>query len=47
METIRVEFKERYMECSVIRECIGMTEQQVIDRYGLQSPDIEWYRFLD
>lgn len=44
---MKVEFKEIYMEKPVIRECINMTKEQVIEMYGLEEGDIEWYKFLD
>lgn len=43
---IKVEFKEVYMPHSVVRECHNMTKEQVIEIYGLDRSDIEWYKFL-
>ena len=43
--TIKVTFKESYMPKPVTRECVNMTRAQVIEMYGLDQPDIEWYRF--
>ena len=43
---IVVQFKESYMPHSVTRECSNMTKEQVVDMYGLNNPDIEWYKFL-
>lgn len=42
---ITVEFKESYMPNSVERTCSNMTEAQIIELYGLNNPDIEWYKF--
>lgn len=44
--TIKVEFKETYMPHSVVRECVNMTREEVIKVYGLNEPDIEWYKFI-
>lgn len=44
---IKVEFKETYMPKSVVRECYNMTKEQIIEVYGLNSCDIEWYKFID
>lgn len=43
---IKVQFKETYMQHSVERECVNMTREQIIKMYGLDGPDIEWYRFV-
>ena len=43
---IKVQFKEKYMDKSVIRTCVNMTKQQVINIYGLNESDIEWYKFV-
>lgn len=43
---IKVQFKEVYMPNPVERECVNMTRQQVIEMYGLNEPDIEWYKFI-
>lgn len=45
--TLRVRFKETYMNHPVERECSHMTRQQVIDMYNLNGDDIEWYEFID
>lgn len=45
--TITVRFKETYMPHAVERTCVNMTKQQVINIYGLNDPDIEWYEFID
>lgn len=45
--TITVRFKETYMPHAVERTCVNMTKQQVINVYGLNDPDIEWYEFID
>jgi len=42
---INVIFKETYMNCPVKRTCYNMTKSQVIQTYGLNNPDIEWYKF--
>lgn len=44
---ITVEFKESYMPHSVKRTCVNMTKKQVIEQYGLNSSDIEWYKFIE
>lgn len=31
----------------VERECTNMTKEQVIEMYGLNESDIEWYEFID
>lgn len=43
--SIKVTFKEVYMEKEVTRECVNMSKEQVIAIYGLNEPDIEWYQF--
>lgn len=43
---IKVQFKEKYMDKSVIRTCVNMTKQQVINIYGLNESDIEWFKFV-
>lgn len=43
---ITVQFKEKYMDKPVTRTCVNMTKEQVINVYGLNEPDIEWYKFL-
>lgn len=45
--TIKVRFKETYMTNPVERTCTNMTRQQVIDIYGLEEKDIEWYKFIE
>lgn len=42
---VTVEFKEKYMDGPVKRSCVNMTREQVVKIYGLDRPDIEWYRF--
>ena len=44
---ITVEFKESYMPHSVKRTCVNMTKNQIIEQYGLNSMDIEWYKFIE
>ena len=43
---IKVQFEEKYMDKPVIRTCVNMTKQQVINIYGLNESDIEWYEFV-
>lgn len=45
-EKITVEFMERYMGTPVTRTCYNMTREQIIELYGLNEPDIEWYKFI-
>lgn len=45
--TITVTFKETYMPKPVTRTCVNMTREQVIQTYGLDGSDIEWYKFED
>lgn len=44
MATFRVTFKESYMPHEVERTCVVPSEQDVIDIYGLEEKDIEWYK---
>ena len=44
---MKVQFKETYMPKPVIRECVNMTKEQIIEMYDLESDDIEWYKFLE
>ena len=44
---ITVTFKEKYMDEPVTRVCGNMSKEEVIRIYGLDQPDIEWYRFED
>ena len=44
---ITVEFKETYMPHSVKRTCYNMTKKQIIEQYGLDNSDIEWYKFIE
>ena len=44
---ITVEFKESYMPHSVKRTCTNMTKKQIIEQYGLNNSDIEWYKFIE
>ena len=44
---ITVEFKESYMQHSVKRTCYDMTKKQIIEQYGLNNSDIEWYKFIE
>lgn len=45
MNKMTVTFKETYMPKTVTRTCINMSRAQIIKTYGLDSPDIEWYKF--
>ena len=45
MSKITVTFKETYMPKPVTRTCVNMTREQVIEVYGLDEPEIEWYEF--
>ena len=50
MDTIKkfkVEFKETYFPHSVERECHVTSEREVIKIYGLDQPDIEWYKITE
>ena len=44
MAKFKVEFKEAYMPHAVERICDVPSEAEVIRIYGLEEPDIEWYR---
>lgn len=44
MAKFKVEFKEAYMPHPVERECDVPSEAEVIKIYGLEEPDIEWYK---
>ena len=44
MPKYKVTFKESYMPHKVERICDVPTEQDVIDIYGLEEKDIEWYK---
>lgn len=44
MATFRVTFKESYMPHESTKLCDVPTEQDVIDIYGLEEKDIEWYK---
>lgn len=44
MAKFKVEFKEAYMPHPVERECDVPSEAEVIRIYGLEEPDIEWYK---
>ena len=44
---ITVKFKESHMPHSVKRTCVNMTKKQIIEQYGLDNPDIEWYKFIE
>ena len=44
---IVVDFKETDMPHSVKRTCVNMTKKQIIDKYDLNNPDIEWYKFIE
>lgn len=42
-----VEFKENYMDISVTRECIVPDLETVIELYGLNNSDIEYWKLLE
>ena len=44
MATFKVTFKESYMPHEVERTCVVPSEKDVIDIYGLEEKDIEWYK---
>ena len=44
MAKFKVEFKEAHMPHAVERTCDVPNEAEVIKIYGLEEPDIEWYR---
>ena len=44
MAKFKVEFKEAYMPHAVERICDVPNESEVIRIYGLEEPDVEWYR---
>ena len=44
MAKFKVEFKEAYMPHAVERICDVPNEAEVIKIYGLEEPDIEWYK---
>jgi hypothetical protein len=43
----KVTFKETYFPHAVERECWVSNEQEVIKIYGLDEPDIEWYKITE
>lgn len=34
------------MNHPVERTCTNMTEEQIVDMYGLEEDDVEWYEFI-
>ena len=44
MATFKVTFKESYMPHEVERTCVVPSKKDVIDIYGLEEKDIEWYK---
>ena len=42
-----IEFKENYMDISVTRECIVPNLQTAINIYGLNEPDIEYWKIIE
>lgn len=44
MATFKVTFKESYMPHAVERTCKAPSRKDVIDFYGLNEKDIEWYK---
>lgn len=43
----KVEFKESYFPHSVEKECSVPNEREVIRIYGLDEPNIEWYKITE
>ena len=46
MKRIVVEFKETYMNKPVVRECVVSNLDEVIKFYGLNNPDIEYWKVI-
>ena len=44
MAIYKVTFKESYMPHEVERTCNVPSRKDVIDLYGLEEKDIEWYK---
>ena len=44
MPKYKVTFKESYMSHKVERTCVVPSKKDVIDIYGLEEKDIEWYK---
>ena len=44
MKRFKVTFKEAYLSYSVTRECYVRSREEVVTLYGLEGPDIEWYK---
>ena len=44
MAIYKVTFKESYMPYEVERTCDVPSKKDVIDLYGLEEKDIEWYK---
>ena len=44
MAIYKVTFKESYMPHEVERTCDVLSRKDVIDLYGLEEKDIEWYK---
>ena len=47
MKEYKIEFKETYMPKSVIRKCTVCNLKQAIDFYGLNEPDIEYWKIIE
>ena len=46
MKRIVVEFKEKYLDIPVVRECVLPSLDDVIRIYGLNNSDIEYWKLL-
>ena len=44
MARYKVTFKESYMPHEVERTCNVSSKKDIIDLYGLEEKDIEWYK---
>ena len=43
----KVVMKERNCDHEIIQTAVCRTRQEVIDWYGLNEPDIEWYKITE
>jgi len=46
MTTFKVIMKERNCDHEIVQNAVCENEQQVIDWYGLNEPDIEYYQVI-
>ena len=44
MKRFKVTFKEAYLSYPVTRECVVRSREEDVSLYGLDEPDIEWYK---